>query len=118
VEGSPIKRTFISPLRWVPFSKFFSAPPSNCKIKALFIYLCPYIEGAKELDNTSNTSVLEDISFMFLMSLPVTLGISKSEVIDNTLEATKTVLKYPERVVAWEAIHLNTPTTCTLLNKY
>ena len=41
VDGSPTINIFISPLRCVPFSKFFSTPPNNCKINAFFIKACP-----------------------------------------------------------------------------
>ena len=55
VDGSPTINIFISPLKWVPFSKFFSTPPNNCKISAFFINECPYIPGAIELAKISKT---------------------------------------------------------------
>lgn len=41
------------PLNRVPFGRTFSTPPKSRHKMALLIYSCPWIEGAKDLDNKS-----------------------------------------------------------------
>lgn len=55
--GSPIKRTFMSPRRRVPFGKIFSKPPSNKHKMARLMYSWPWIDGANDLASNWKTSI-------------------------------------------------------------
>ena len=70
-EGSPTIRQLISPRMWVPFFKFFSLPPRSRRMRALLMFSCPHMEGAKDFPSSASRvfgSSLLGSSLIFLIS--------------------------------------------------
>ena len=105
VDGSPITKILISPLKCVPFSRVFSIPPSNISNIANLISSCPYIDGAIDYDSILSTSYFSAKDFIFLTSSIVTYGYSISVIITFMFKHIR--------------LHLNTPLKyCNYLLKY
>jgi len=96
VDGSPITKILISPLKWVPFSRVFSIPPSNISNKANLISSCPYIDGAIDYDSIFSTSYFSAKDFIFLTSSIVTYGYSISVIIKFMLKHIRLHLNMPK----------------------
>mmetsp|Transcript_98458 Transcript_98458/g.211049 ORF Transcript_98458/g.211049 Transcript_98458/m.211049 type:complete len:235 (-) Transcript_98458:726-1430(-) len=67
-EGSPMRRTLISPRKWVPLERFFSVPPTICKSNPSFTFSWPQIDGAKERARRRKASGRWAIFLMLLKS--------------------------------------------------
>mmetsp|Transcript_984 Transcript_984/g.2916 ORF Transcript_984/g.2916 Transcript_984/m.2916 type:complete len:215 (+) Transcript_984:5005-5649(+) len=93
--GSPTMSKLMSPLRWVPFFRFFSMPPSSSKTMAFLMKSWPKMEGARDWARSSKQSSLWEILLMFLVSLAVSLSCWDSLPMLETEEATRRVLKTP-----------------------
>mmetsp|Transcript_11200 Transcript_11200/g.26701 ORF Transcript_11200/g.26701 Transcript_11200/m.26701 type:complete len:205 (-) Transcript_11200:678-1292(-) len=113
-DGSPINKILISPLKWVPLSRFFSAPPKSSSNKPFLTSSCPKIVGAIERDNSSK---VPGLLAMFLMA-STSAGFSSACLMSSPscrmqLEM-RTVLKTPE-AFGWEPTKVRyTPVISTL----
>jgi len=99
VDGSPITRILISPLKCVPFSRVFSIPPSNISNIANLISSCPYIDGAIDYDNILSTSYFSANDFIFLTSSIVTYGYSISVIITFMFKHIRLHLNTPVKIL-------------------
>mmetsp|Transcript_6 Transcript_6/g.7 ORF Transcript_6/g.7 Transcript_6/m.7 type:complete len:259 (+) Transcript_6:1157-1933(+) len=115
VEGSPTISKLISPLRWVPLGRFFSAPPRSCRRMAFLTRGWPSMEGATEWAMRSKTSFSLASFLMFLMSDSLMEGFSCSALMFLAPVATIMFLKTPVVVPdTFVPKHLKTPVTSTL----
>mmetsp|Transcript_61325 Transcript_61325/g.159190 ORF Transcript_61325/g.159190 Transcript_61325/m.159190 type:complete len:217 (+) Transcript_61325:997-1647(+) len=68
-EGSPTRRTLMSPRRCVPFFRFRSVPPIICSSRPSLTVSWPQMAGAKERARSLNASGRAPTDLMFVMSV-------------------------------------------------
>mmetsp|Transcript_7124 Transcript_7124/g.12162 ORF Transcript_7124/g.12162 Transcript_7124/m.12162 type:complete len:279 (-) Transcript_7124:698-1534(-) len=95
VDGSPTISTLMSPLRWVPFTRFFSTPPSSSSSSAFLMWWWPAMDGASEFVSSSTTFSFWEMVRMLRRSWSVIVFCRISFARCFTLFASRTVLKRP-----------------------